>query len=262
MENNQHPFFNQLKKTDPDRAFLLFFAPKAYQTAFAVIDLWNAELMDQLCMITEPHMALIRLQWWKDQLAQAVQPTQSPQSLEAAMPQQLKGLMMSFPLTAQDFIAVLDALGDGLSVDEGTDAHTFAQYLLGHQGGLLRLKAQLLGVEHHYMKLIESLGSVYGLMRGVYSLSAPQSQINVRSMFRDYFLTGSKAELGKTIKGKMAGILNHISHHDQLSFGEARYFRALQALINLYHQEIVRADFMPQNFKPLRFKEFKIWWKS
>lgn len=280
MEINQHSLFNQLKKTDSDRAFLLFFAPKQLQSAFVVIDLWNAELMDQLCMITEPHMAMIRLQWWKDQLAQVAQ---SSVFSDVAMIQQLKELMARFSLTTQDFIAVLDGIADGLAVDEGTDAPSFARYLLAHQGGLLRLKAKMIGVEDQALKVIEALGAVYGLMRGVYSLSAPHAQINVRGIFRDYFLTGSRADLAKTLKRKMDEILNHISRHDQLSFGERRvvlknsdiifqnwvhkkagkkYFCALQTLANLYDQEILRANYSPQDFKPILFKELKIWWQS
>ncbi len=284
MENNQHSLWSNLQKTDSDRAFLLFFAPKHLRSAFTVIDLWNAELMDQLYMITEPHMAMIRLQWWKDQLTQMTQIDRpSYGGDQILMLPRLKKLMGDFSLTAQDFIAALDGIADGLTVYEGTDAQSFARYLLAHQGGLLRLKAKMIGVDDQVLKVVETLGAVYGLMRGVYSLSAPHAQINVRGIFRDYFLIGSRAQLQGTIKSKIDEILNHISRHDQLSFGERmvvlknsdiifqncvhkkagkKYFCALQTLVNLYYQEILRANYSQQDFKPILFKELKIWWQS
>ena len=68
MENNQPLIYSQLKAVDPDRALLSLFAPAEARFAIQVIDLWNAEVARIRDEVREPHMGLIRLQWWRDEV--------------------------------------------------------------------------------------------------------------------------------------------------------------------------------------------------
>ena len=68
MENNQLHLYTTLKELDADRAFLSLFAPTSVRAAIQTLDLWNAEISRIREEVREPHMGMIRLQWWQDEI--------------------------------------------------------------------------------------------------------------------------------------------------------------------------------------------------
>lgn len=58
-----------LKKADPDRYLLSLFAPQAVRSVLWALFLFNHELVRNRSMVSETRLGLIRLQWWRDELA-------------------------------------------------------------------------------------------------------------------------------------------------------------------------------------------------
>jgi len=58
-----------LKKADPDRYLLSLFAPRAVRAPLQALFLFNHELVRNRAMVSETRLGLIRLQWWRDEIA-------------------------------------------------------------------------------------------------------------------------------------------------------------------------------------------------
>lgn len=58
-----------LKKADPDRYLLSLFAPAAARPALWALFSFNHEIAKTRSMVTDTNLGLIRLQWWRDEIA-------------------------------------------------------------------------------------------------------------------------------------------------------------------------------------------------
>lgn len=76
----------QVRRSDHDRWLCILLAPSAAQRDLLALTAFNLELARIREQIREPHMGLIRLQWWRDALAEAIagRPRQHPVCLELA----------------------------------------------------------------------------------------------------------------------------------------------------------------------------------
>lgn len=59
----------ELKKADPDRYLLSLFAPARARQALWALFLFNHEIAKTRSMVTDTTLGLIRLQWWRDEIA-------------------------------------------------------------------------------------------------------------------------------------------------------------------------------------------------
>ncbi len=58
-----------LKKADPDRYLLSLFAPRPARQSLWALFLFNHEIAKTRSMVTDTNLGLIRLQWWRDEIA-------------------------------------------------------------------------------------------------------------------------------------------------------------------------------------------------
>jgi NADH dehydrogenase [ubiquinone] 1 alpha subcomplex assembly factor 6 len=58
-----------LRKSDPDRYLLTLFAPRAVRPALWALFAFNAELVKTRSAVSNTQLGLIRLQWWRDEIA-------------------------------------------------------------------------------------------------------------------------------------------------------------------------------------------------
>ena len=59
----------ELQKTDSDRYLISLFSPKERQEALWSLFLFNHEISKTRFVVTETQLGLIRLQWWRDEIA-------------------------------------------------------------------------------------------------------------------------------------------------------------------------------------------------
>ena len=58
-----------LRKSDPDRFLLTLFAQRAVRPALQALFLFNSELVKTRTSVSNTQLGLIRLQWWRDEIA-------------------------------------------------------------------------------------------------------------------------------------------------------------------------------------------------
>lgn len=60
---------SDLRRADPDRYLLSLFAPAASRAPLWALFLFNHEIAKTRAMVTDTNLGLIRLQWWRDEIA-------------------------------------------------------------------------------------------------------------------------------------------------------------------------------------------------
>lgn len=269
MENNQHSLFSLLKKTDPDRALLSFFAKNEARSAIIVVDLWNAELLDHIYTIRESHMALIRIQWWRDEISKIIN---KKLVSDASLLNKLGLVISQYNLSVLDFNPIFDGLFELVMASDPIDLKEILKYLHAHQAGLLRLKSKILGSNESDYQICDELAIWFGLLRGINSVTHPDPL--GRSIFRTYLYSGCKTpqDLGSQVQSKTFAACQYLESTvgqrvisyvgDRQNPKNSRYFRAMISLVKLYYIEVVRAGFIPQDICPPKFKELRVWWES
>lgn len=151
-----------VRKHDPDRFFTALFAPGEKRAALFTLYAFNHELARARDVTREPHMALIRLQWWREVVEGAAR--QHP----VATP--LRALLAAGVLRADDLEGMIAA-----REAEAEDIATLADwrfYLLGSAGGLMVAAGRLLGMAES--EALRPLGAAYGaagVLRSVFALA-------------------------------------------------------------------------------------------
>jgi len=139
-----------VRRHDPDRFFTGLFAPAEKRGALFTLYAFNHELARAREVTREPHMALIRLQWWREVVEGAAR--QHP----VATP--LRALVEAGVLDQTDLLGLIDA-----REVETEDIATLADwrfYLLGSAGGLMVAAGRLLGMAQP--EALRPLGGAYG----------------------------------------------------------------------------------------------------
>ena len=136
-----------VRKADPDRFLTALFAPAAKREALFTLYAFNNETARAMAA-SEPMMALIRLQWWRE----VVEGT--PKSHEIATP--LTTLLASGALDPADLLSMLDAR----ELTELPTVAAWRDWLLAGPGALAAAAAGLLGVPD--APGLRALGAGYG----------------------------------------------------------------------------------------------------
>ena len=150
-----------VRRADPDRFFTVLFAPPDRREALFTLYAFNHEAARAREATTEPMMALIRLQWWREVVEGARKPH------EVATP--LSGLLAAGALEPGELLAVLEAR-------EQTEFATVAEWrdwLLAGAGSLALAAARLLGAPG--AEGVRRLGAGYaaaGVLRSVAAAAA------------------------------------------------------------------------------------------
>src|SRR3954454_2482946 len=90
-----------VRRHDPDRFLTALFAPADRRDALLTLYAFNHELARAREVASEPTLALIRLQWWREVVEGA------PRRHEVADP--LRGLIEAGELRRDDLLAMIDA---------------------------------------------------------------------------------------------------------------------------------------------------------
>lgn len=140
-----------LRRADPDRFFCTLFAPPEARRTLALLYLFNHELARAREVASEPLLALIRLNWWREVIEGQAKKHEIATPLTAALtagifaPEDLLGLITAREAEAEPEIP---------------DLESFLEYARNTAGKLARIAGKFLGADS---SIIEDLGTAYGI---------------------------------------------------------------------------------------------------
>lgn len=164
----QSPCASVVARGDPDRYHATLAAPAALRADLFTLYAFNLEIARAPWVTKEPLIAGMRLQWWRDVVAEP-----SPRAHEVAAP--LHDLIHRAPLP----LAVIDGMIAARAWDIGTapfaDPATFARYIDDTSGSLMWLAALACGAGPGAEAAVRDFGYAAGLaafLRAVPELEA------------------------------------------------------------------------------------------
>lgn len=164
------------RRHDPDRFLCALFAPPERRETLFLLIAFNHELARAREAASNAMTALIRLQWWRDAVAEAGTGA-PPRRHEVAAP--LAEALRQGHLSAEDLHAMIDAREAETEEDIPTDSAHLA-YLRGTAGGFAVAAGRALGAPAASLPGLQALGAAYG-MAGVLR-SIPQQSLQGRSL--------------------------------------------------------------------------------
>jgi phytoene synthase len=151
MSPSSDDLVHQLRRADPDRYFCTLFAPAQSRPALALLYLFNHELARAREVASEPILALIRLNWWREVVSGQVK------HHEIATP--LTQALNAGVFAREDLLGLITAR-EQEAEPEMPDAETFFAYARASAGRLARIAGKLLGADS---ERVEDLGTAYGI---------------------------------------------------------------------------------------------------
>lgn len=141
-----------VRRHDPDRFFCALFAPVAQREALFTLYAFNHELARAREVASEPTLALIRLQWWREVVEGASKRHEVATPLSDAIAQGL--------LVPEDLLAMIDGreaeAGDGFA-----STADWLAYLDATAGRLMASAGRVLGAQE--LDRLRALGTAYGI---------------------------------------------------------------------------------------------------
>ncbi|MGA3002548.1 MAG: squalene/phytoene synthase family protein [Acetobacteraceae bacterium] len=143
-----------VRRHDPDRFLTALFAPPEHRDALLTLYAFDHELGRARDVTSEPHLALIRLHWWREVVEGA------RRRHEVAGP--LGELLDSGRLEPQDLLPIIDAheIESEPCIESLTDWHA---WLLAGAGGIAVAAGQLLGAADP--EIFRPVGASFGAAR-------------------------------------------------------------------------------------------------
>jgi phytoene synthase len=140
-----------VRRHDPDRFLTALFAPAAKRGTLLLLYAFNHELARAREVASDPHIALIRLQWWREVVEGTFKRHEVAEPLGAAL--------AAGELGRGDLLALIDARE--VETDPGIPTvEEWRDYLRGTAGGLSVAAGRLLGAADP--EALRPLGAAYG----------------------------------------------------------------------------------------------------
>jgi 15-cis-phytoene synthase len=153
------PLGSFVRQHDPDRFLCALFAPAEKREALFALVAYNHELARAREAASNPMIALIRLQWWREVVENAAA-GKPPRQHEVAQP--LHGFIGTGALAPEDLLAMADAREAEAEESIPTTA-AFQAYLRGSAGGLALAAGRLLDATGPTLPALQQVGALYGL---------------------------------------------------------------------------------------------------
>jgi phytoene synthase len=142
-----------VQRHDPDRFFTALFAPAAHRETLFVLYATNHELARAREVVSNPMLALIRLQWWRE-VAEGAR-----RRHEVAGP--LGEALDEGRLDAADILAMID--GREAETEPVENVAAFEEYVRATAGGLAVAAGRALGAAAVEIDALREIGSAYGV---------------------------------------------------------------------------------------------------
>ena len=196
------PLADLLRRHDPDRFLTALFAPADRRSALFALYAFNHELARAREVASEPMLALIRLQWWREVVEGA------PRRHEVATP--LAAAIAADALDRADLLALIEAREIEAEPAIATLA-AWRDYLLRGAGGLAVAAGRLLGAPEP--EALRPLGAAYGaagMLRSVPALAAqgrcllPQDMLEANGLVPEAVVLNPAAPALRPVLGALA----------------------------------------------------------
>ena len=162
-----------VRQHDPDRFLCTLFAPAERRGALFALLAYNHELARAREAATNPVAALIRVQWWREAVQDAVQGRPARRH-EVSAP--LHAAIRDGSLDPRDLTAMADAR-EAEAEQEGLPTRAaFRAYLRGTAGGVAIASGRLLGASGEALAALQDLGAAYGLAGVLRSVAVHAAQ--------------------------------------------------------------------------------------
>ncbi len=155
------------RRHDPDRFLCALFAPPARRETLLLLVALNHELARAREATSQPMLALIRLQWWREVAEGAVRRHEVAEPLAAAL--------ASGVIASADVVAMIE----GREVETEETVPSFAAwqgYVRATAGTLAVAMGRSLGADAAALKRIAELGTAYGVAGQIRNVAAVASQ--------------------------------------------------------------------------------------
>lgn len=225
---------------DPDRFLATLFAPPERREALFTLYAFNHEIARAREVTSEPMLALIRLQWWREVVEGA------PRRHEVATP--LAALLQAGMLRADDLLAMIEGReSEAAEAIPTTDA--LRDYAGGTAGRLAVAAGRLLGAEEAERSRLMALGTGYGLagiLRRFPALARegrcllPEDILAAQGMSRQ----AAMADPGAVDLAGLAGVARETMAEGQGAMRRAVIAAALPAV--LARRDLVRSGAAPR----------------
>ncbi|MGG5885592.1 squalene/phytoene synthase family protein [Falsiroseomonas sp. HC035] len=167
------PIGDLARRHDPDRYLAALFAPAERREALFALIGFNHELARAREATTTQIAALIRLQWWRDAVAEAAA-GQPARRHEVAAP--LHEAIRSGVLDAGDLAALIDAREAEAEPEGIPTREAFGAWLRAGAGGFAVAAGRLLGVPDAVLPALQRRGALIGLAGVLRSVPAHAAQ--------------------------------------------------------------------------------------
>ncbi len=155
------------RRHDPDRFLCALFAPSARRESLFLLIAVNHELARAREVTSQPMLALIRLQWWREVAEGAVRHHEVAGPLAAAL--------AAGEILAADVLAMIE--GRETEADEAIPSlDAWQGYVRATAGALAVAMARRLGADAAALGRIEALGVAYGVAGQLRNVPAAASQ--------------------------------------------------------------------------------------
>lgn len=152
----------QLRRFDRDRYLTVVAAPQQRAADLAVLYAFNLEIALVRDSVTEPMLGRIRLQWWREAIAEVYE----GRPRHHGVLESLAGLLARVPLSRAYFDRMIDGRESELDEIVPADLAALEAYADATSGDLLRLAAEAAGLDpeaRDLAPLIRHVGIGFGL---------------------------------------------------------------------------------------------------
>ena len=154
-----------VRRHDPDRFLTALFAPPDKRDALLTLYAFNHELARAREVVSEPPLALIRLQWWREVVEGAYRRHEVAEPLRAAID--------AGELDRGDLLRVIDAR-EAEAAPAFETMGDWRDYLFGSAGGVAVAAGRLLGAPDP--ETLRPMGAAYGIAGLLRSIPAHSRQ--------------------------------------------------------------------------------------
>jgi 15-cis-phytoene synthase len=145
----------------PDFYIAALLAPQSVQPHLMALAAFLGDVERITTTISEPAIAEIRLQWWRDTIEAAVRGENAGDPRADALGQAIRECSLPFI----EFDGLLDARALDLYADPLPDAEALETYLRKTDGAAFRLAAKCLGSQRWGIPLVTHASQAYGMAR-------------------------------------------------------------------------------------------------
>ena len=264
MSKNHLYLQNEIRRHDPDRYLLSLFVPARYRPALHAVFMFNHEIAKTREVVSETQLGLIRLQWWRERIAEIYDGLdQDKAAPEHEVLQGLEAAIREYGLSQEYFDALVFAREFDLEDVCPSHVDGVIHYADYTGAPLLRLVMQIMGDDPD-QDMIYAIAVNYGLIgliRAVPFFGNQRRCYLPEDLMQDHGVRPSKLYEGKDIEGVSKIVETLSSHIVQELKPSNKFLRGTQTLAMIYLKQLQSSGYDPFSSRmavPPAFKEIRI----